>query len=222
MQRIPEPELMDEDEQARAYAEADFSEPHEQFVALFGEAFPNLELAGTALDLGCGPADVTLRFARAHPRCRIDGVDGAGAMLRFGREAVRRAGLEERVRLVRGCLPDAVLPLEAYDAVISNSLLHHLADPNVLWASARRWGKPGAPVFIMDLMRPDNIEQAERLVRLYAAAEPEILRRDFYNSLRAAYRPEEVREQLRAADLTGLDCRPVSDRHLVVSGRLAG
>jgi ubiquinone/menaquinone biosynthesis C-methylase UbiE len=220
MQRIPEPELMDEEEQARAYSQADFSEPHEHFVALFRDAFPGLEPTGTVLDLGCGPADVAIRFARAFPGCRIDGVDGAPAMLRFGREAVRRSGLEGRIRLIEGYLPGAVLPLEHYDAVISNSLLHHLADPAVLWDSAKRWGRPGVPVFVMDLRRPDDPGQAERLVRQYAENEPEVLRRDFHHSLHAAYRPEEVREQLRAADLAGLDLRIVSDRHCVVFGYL--
>jgi hypothetical protein len=40
MQRIPEPELMDEAEQARAYALADFAEPNERFVACFEATFP--------------------------------------------------------------------------------------------------------------------------------------------------------------------------------------
>lgn len=40
MQRIPEPDLMDDDAQARAYAEADFSEPHENFIALFKQQWP--------------------------------------------------------------------------------------------------------------------------------------------------------------------------------------
>ncbi len=34
MKRIPEPELMDGAEQASAYAEADFSEPHDHFMIL--------------------------------------------------------------------------------------------------------------------------------------------------------------------------------------------
>jgi ubiquinone/menaquinone biosynthesis C-methylase UbiE len=220
MRRIPEPELMDEEAQARAYAEADFSEPHEHFVVLFREAFPGLEPAGTVLDLGCGPADVTIRFARAFPNCRIDGVDGAAAMLRFGRDAVDRAGLDGRIRLIEAYLPGALLPLESYGAVISNSLLHHLADASVLWDAVKRWGKPGAPVFVMDLLRPDAPEQVERLVRQYAESEPEILKRDFHNSLCAAYRPDEVLEQLHSAGLDGLDLRLVSDRHFVVSGYL--
>lgn len=221
MRRIPEPELMDDDAQARAYAEADFSAPHDNFVALFREAFPGLKLTGPALDLGCGPADVLIRFARAFPGCRLDGVDGAAAMLRYGREAVARAGLAERVRLVEGYLPGAALPETAYDAIISNSLLHHLADPAVLWASVKRWGQFGAAVFVMDLRRPDSPEQAAAMVHQYAANEPDILRRDFHHSLRAAYRPDEVRAQLRAAGLNGLEVREIGDRHLIVWGRLA-
>ena len=219
MQRIPEPELMDDAAQARAYAEADFSEPHEHFVALFRESFPDEELAGTVLDLGCGPADVTLRLARAYPRCQIDGLDGAAAMLDLGKEAVRKAGLEARVRLAQGYLPDAEPPRAPYDAVVSNSLLHHLAEPGVLWASVKRWAKPGAPVLVMDLLRPDSPAALDALVARYAADAPEVLRRDFANSLRAAYRLDEVRAQLASAGLAELAVRAVSDRHLLVSGK---
>jgi len=221
MRRVPEPELMDEEDQARAYAEADFSEPHDHFVALFRSAFPDTALAGSVLDLGCGSADVTVRFARAFPDCRIDGVDGAEAMLGFGRKLVRAAGLEQRVRLIKAYLPKVILPLTSYDAVISNSLLHHLADPMVLWVSVKHWGKPGAPVFIMDLLRPEDEERLNELVQEYASDAPEVLRRDFSNSLRAAYRPDEVRAQLEAAGLTGFAVNIVSDRHLVVSGRIS-
>ena len=51
MERIPEPELMNDAEQARAYSEADFSEPHNHFVQLMIEKMGS-ELRGEALDLG--------------------------------------------------------------------------------------------------------------------------------------------------------------------------
>ena len=66
MQRIPEPELMDEFDQARAYAAADFSEPNERFVELFLATFPGFD-RGTILDLGCGPGDIALRLAGRLP-----------------------------------------------------------------------------------------------------------------------------------------------------------
>lgn len=222
MERIPEPELMDDVAQARAYAEADFEAPHSMFVEVFRERFPGFVPSGYVLDLGCGPADITRRFAEAFPDCRVDGVDGAAAMLAHGERVICERGLADRVRLVHGQLPGAALPRERYDLVISNSLLHHLHAPEVLWVEVKRRARPGAPVFIMDLMRPDSPETAEAMVEAYAADEPEVLRRDFHHSLLAAFRPAEVREQLAAAALDGLQVEVISDRHLIVHGRAPG
>jgi len=209
---------MEEDEQARAYAEADFEDPHSRFMELLLEHSGGLPDAGLALDLGCGPADITLRFARAFPGWRVHGLDGSPAMLRYGAEAVARAGLGEQVRLVEARLPEQAPPAEGYDFVFSNSLLHHLPDPSILWSALGRWARPGAGVFVMDLLRPTRREAAEALVELYAAGEPELLRHDFFHSLLAAYRLDEVDAQLRQVGLEALELRRVSDRHWIAYG----
>jgi len=206
--------------QARAYADADFTEPHERFVQLLRGKIGGDAGRGCALDLGCGPADVTIRFARAFSAVTVHGMDGSEVMLELGREAVGRAGLASRVELFEGRLPEALLPRDGYDGIFSNSLLHHLQHPAVMWETVRRAGAPGAWLFVMDLMRPRDKREAKELVDLYAADEPEVLRRDFYNSLLAAYREEEVARQLRSARLDQLSIEVVSDRHLIVWGRL--
>lgn len=220
MQRTPEPELMDDDAQARAYAEADFEDAHARFIALFHERFPGVDVTGTVLDLGCGPADITVRFARAYPHCVLHGVDGAAVMLRYGERRVAQEGLQSRITLLHGYLPEAQLPHAQYDALISNSLLHHLNDPPVLWQTLRRYACADAPVFVMDLLRPASRAAAEELVERYAAHEPAILRHDFLHSLLAAYRLDEVEAQLRAAALGYLTVEAVSDRHLAVHGHM--
>ncbi len=220
MQRIPEPELMDEAEQARAYAWADFDAPHQFFIDCFQQRFTNKHLHGNVLDLGCGPADISVRFARAYPHCHIDGIDGAEAMLAEGRERLAREQLTERIHLYRVNLPRDTIPLPAYDVIISNSLLHHLHDPQVLWQAVKQHGRPGTPVFVMDLQRPASTGQARELMEQYAADEPPILQRDFYHSLCAAFTPDEVRQQLHQAGLDYLEVKSVSDRHLVVQGHL--
>jgi hypothetical protein len=58
------------------------------------------------------------------------------------------------------------------------------------------------------------------LVETYSADEPRLLRRDFYNSLLAAFTPVEVRSQLRRAGLRELKVEAVSDRHLLVFGQV--
>jgi trans-aconitate methyltransferase len=222
MQRTPEPELMDESEQARAYANADFAEPNERFVACFAAEFPTLQ-RGSVLDLGCGPGDIVMRLAQRFPELTVHGLDGSHAMLRFGETRLAQLPqLRSRVRFIAGVLPGAPLPLPRYDAIVSNSLLHHLHDPQVLWRSVLAAGAPGAAVLVMDLYRPESHGLAQEIVETYSGDEPEVLKRDFFNSLCAAFEPDEVREQLVASGLGGLTVKTVSDRHLLVSGRLPG
>jgi len=224
MQRVPEPELMNDDEQALAYAHADFAAPHDRFVELFREAFGTSNSTDASpsrvVDLGCGAADVTVRFARAFTQCIIDAIDGAPAMLRHAETALLREGLTQRITLHCKHLPDTTLEPRVYDTVISNSLLHHLTDPMTLWTSIIHAAAPAARVFVMDLLRPASLSEVERLVELYASDEPQVLRHDFHHSLLAAYGTDELRDQLNAAGLEHLTVETVSDRHLIVRGRL--
>lgn len=219
MKRTPEPEeLMNEADQARAYAEADFSAANELFLELFAQAHPG-NFQGRILDLGCGPADIPLRLARRYSQAHIDAVDGAPAMLELAQQAITTQGLDGRINLHCHYLPSRKLPRE-YQAVVSNSLLHHLNDPLDLWRSITACLLPGGQVLVMDLLRPENPEQADALVKEYAADAPEVLRRDFHASLHAAYTLEEVGEQLQASGLGFLEASQVSDRHLAVRGRM--
>ncbi len=227
MERTPEPDLMNEKAQALAYAQADFSEPHDKFVTLFKEYYsresklsPEEALTGNVLDLGCGPADVIVRFANRFTKCNILAVDGADIMLEHARELVNEAGLVDRITLQKVYLPDEPIKHLDYQAIISNSLLHHLKDPQSLWKVVNKYAKKGTFIFIMDLMRPRNEFGARELVAEYASDEPEILKQDFYNSLLASYTIGEVEEQLERERLIELKVLPVSDRHMVIHGYL--
>ncbi len=218
MERVLEPELMEDPAQARAYARADFAEVNQGFVERFRATFPELT-HGRVLDLGCGPADIPIRLVRALPGLHVTAVDGSEAMLAHARKTVAEAGVSGQVQLLRARLPGLPLPPRSFDTVISNSLLHHLKDPHGFWQEALRLGRPGAALLIMDLFRPDSPERAREIVEAAAADEDPILKQDFFNSLLAAFTVEEVRAQL-ATGLTHLDCHIVSERHWLVSGRL--
>ncbi len=220
MHRVPEPELMDAVVQAEAYAAADFAEPNGQFVRHALDRIP--AHAARLLDLGCGPADICIRLARALPAVAIDAVDGSRPMLDCARRALaaESATLSARVRLLERRLPDPTLEHAAYDAITSNSLLHHLHDPQVLWQTIEAVAARDATVVVMDLMRPRSREVARTIVERYAASEPEVLREDFYRSLCAAFTLDEVRDQLKLAGFGAWSVTAVSDRHLLVYGRL--
>lgn len=216
MDRVLEPELMDDPEQAEAYAHAHFAEENQRFVERFKEYFPEFS-QGRVLDLGCGPADIPIRFARLYPGCQVIGVDAAAPMIQLGEQAVNQTGLADRITL-RCERYEEIAGARIVDAVISNSLLHHLPNPLQFWQKLRQLVKPGAPVLVMDLLRPESPEAAQAIVDQYAADEPDILRRDFYNSLLAAFTEDEIGSQLARMNLTRLLIDIPDDRHWVVGG----
>lgn len=205
------------EEQAYAYSWANFTELHPVMVARFGECFPAFD-GGRLLDLGCGTADMTIRFAQAYPAAQMLGVDGSEAMLGYAAKAIAAAGLDRRITLEKRLLPDAELERGAFDGVIANSLLHHLANPLGLWRMAVRSAKPGAPVMCMDLRRPATEEEARRIVERYAQRGQPVLKQDFYHSLRAAYTAEEIREQLDSAGLNRFRVGEIGDCQLLAWG----
>lgn len=216
MQRIPEPELMTDEEQAIAYANADFEEPHNHFLELLKESIGHvIPESGMAVDLGCGAADISIRFAKAYPDYRIDALDGAEAMLAEGVKAINASGLTQRINLIQAYLQETTLADRNYELIFSNSLLHHLHDPMVLWNTIKS-AKGSPSVFVMDLMRPESNDKVDTFTELYAKGEPEVLQRDFHNSLKAAFTPDEVESQLKTAGLEGFNVSIVSDRHFTV------
>jgi hypothetical protein len=90
LERVPEPELMDEAEQAAAYAGADFEASHGAIVEALVARLPDFPEGGAVLDIGCGPADISIRVGRWFPafawmasmaprRCWRRGASGSSA-----------------------------------------------------------------------------------------------------------------------------------------------
>ncbi len=219
MDRLPEPELMDAPDQVAAYAAADFEAPDTRFVEAFVRLY-GADFQGKIADLGCGPGNIALRLAAALPAVWVLGVDGAGRMLDEARRRSQGSRVEARVVWQQAFLPTEALPGHPFEAVVSNSLLHHLHDPAGLWRTIRQVAAPGAAILVGDLRRPPSVEAARALVATYVANEPPVLQADFFASLCAAFEVDEVRAQLDAAGLGALTVEALGDRHLVVSGRL--
>ena len=218
MERVLEPEIMDGEEQVRAYAQADFAKENQWFVDQFLEMFPELT-EGVVLDLGCGPADILIRLAQACPSLTLIGVDASGPMINMAQSAIDKVKIGNRVQVLCQRFQDITLPKPA-DAIISNSLVHHVPNPFQFWYAVKQLGKPGAPVLVMDLLRPDTTEEAQALVHQYAGNEPEQLRRDFYNSLLAALTEDEVAAHLAEMNMSRLLIDVPDDRHWIVTGRV--
>src|SRR4051812_21315661 len=152
--RILEPEIMDSPDDAREYDAMDHSAVNAQFVT---DLLTHLNCSPLQiLDLGAGTAQIPIGIASRVSCVRITAVDAAESMLTIARANIAAAKLTDRVELI---LADAKrLPFAggAFPVVISNSIVHHIADPRAVLAEAIRVTAPGGRLFHRDLARPHD------------------------------------------------------------------
>jgi 2-polyprenyl-3-methyl-5-hydroxy-6-metoxy-1,4-benzoquinol methylase len=62
-------------------------------------------------------------------------------MLKYALELLAKepASCQQRVQFIQGIIPEKKFPRDRYDLIISNSLLHHLHQPNNLWQTIQKY-----------------------------------------------------------------------------------
>ena len=212
LERILEPEVMDNADEAHAYDAMDHTQPNMAFVERLLEL--GIDQCGKALDLGTGPGDIPIMLCGPTQGVSVLAVDLAKSMLDLAEKKIALAGLGSRVTLAQMDVKALDLPDDSCDAVFSNTILHHLPEPAAMLAEAARVLRPGGLLLIRDLIRPETKEQLDALVDQHAADCDAEQRKLFADSLHAALTPDELRG-LAIANGLG-DCEVVidTDRHM--------
>lgn len=212
--RTLEPEVMDDPDEAREYDAMDHTLPTSAIV----DRLRDLGATGRMLDLGTGGGQITIGVAQAFEQINIVGVDLAPIMLDMARDRVADAGLAARVTLE---LADVkALPYEngTFDAVFSNTILHHIPEPLAMLREAWRVLRPGGVLVIRDLFRPANQAALDALLDTHAplSVNTPDQRRMLAESLAAALTPDELRATANDAGMSSVDVVVESDRHMTL------
>ncbi len=228
--RTLEPEVMDSVQEAGDYDAMDHDEVNRQFVNDFLAAAATSKSAPSqtvrkksqkrglrVLDIGTGTAQIPIVLARREPTCRITAIDLSHEMLKLAKENIAEAQLQEAIELQQ--VDAKVLPWETstFDGVISNSIVHHIPQPQYVIAEMIRLLKPGGTLFVRDLLRPDDRKTLEQLVTTYVREENEHQQQLFRQSLHAALTVPEVQFILRQLGVPTQWARVTSDRHWTIS-----
>ena len=97
--------------------------------------------------------------------------------------------------------------------VTSNSLIHHIPEPRAVFQEIARIARPGAPILIRDLIRPENQQALEQLLHAHAPQWSPLQRALFADSLHAALTVDEVRQMLAECGLADVQVTQITDRH---------
>ncbi len=225
MQRTPEPELMETPSQVKAYADADFSKSDSMVVKglekYLKELGKNLNKSDLILDVACGPGNISERIAINWPYVKVIGIDGSRQMLIQAEESLKENFLKNltyqliEINSIATC--KQYFPLRA-DVLVSNSALHHFHSPCKFWDALKKLGKKRCIHFHRDLIRPSSIEKAIEIKEKYLSNSPEILKKDFFASLKASFTVDEVNQQLVNAGLSQFEVFQVDELYLEIIG----
>lgn len=210
MQRTLEPEVMDTEEDADEYDRMDHTGPNRAFV----ERLAELGARGRMLDIGTGPGHIPLLVCDRIASAQVVGIDLASTMLERADRHRSASPYRDRIEL---CLADAKrldFPDNAFDAVFSNTILHHIPDPLPFLVEARRVLRPGGCLLVRDLWRPESPERASELVALHTGGASAYQAELFRASLHASLTPDELRSLADAAGLHDAEVTIDSDRHM--------
>lgn len=219
--RVPEPEVMDDSGEVEAYASAAAQKHLDRIDDTFVEHAISLvhgRQQGRALDIGTGPGQIVLKLARRLPGWEFVAVDHSPNMIRQAREnlAAASAAAPNLSRRVEFSVADGnrlAFPGASFDLVMSNSVLHHLAEPQRLFAEVARLAKPGAAILLRDLRRPSRLAFPWH-VRWHGRNYSGTMYELFRASVHSAYTLPEMESLLRASPLRGANVFTHARTHL--------
>jgi ubiquinone/menaquinone biosynthesis C-methylase UbiE len=213
MQRVTEPEVMDNPQEAIEYDAMDFLDVNTAFADRAIELGPR---QGLILDAGTGSARIPILICQRRPQWQIIGIDLAQSMLEVGQKNVEHSGLQHQIKLELVDAKQLPYPDAHFDMVVSNSLVHHLPNPLPFLLELKRVLKPKGAILLRDLIRPDSQESLDALVERVAADCNAHQTQLFRDSLHAAFTLEEVNELVQQVGLEGVKVYQSSERHWTV------
>lgn len=210
LERILEPELMDTPADATDYDTMDHSHVNRVFIHDFLGIWNR---QSPILDIGTGTAQIPIEFCRQSDSGQVIALDAAQEMLKLANVNIVKSGHANRITCQ---LVDAKqMPFGAGTAlaIMSNSIVHHIPEPRVLFAEIKRIAHPSATIFLRDLLRPASMADLVQIVETYTGTESADQQRMFAESLHAALTLDEVRALVAAIGYDPAMVQQTSDRH---------
>ena len=231
MERVPEPELMEEKEQVISYDEADFSEGEVNLINQINYYLlrKNISLGEKDLivDLGCGPGNISEKLAIKWPNTAVVGIDGSKEMIlraEYNKSISNNQKKLKNLRYICSNIKDIkstnFLLDKEIGLLVSNSLIHHITNLEDFFNTIRSLSSNSTVNFHKDLKRPLDEKSALALKAQCSTKYSEILTNDYYASLRASYTFKELKNFTLENDLSSLDVFEDGDKYLIVYGNV--
>ena len=110
----------------------------------------------SVLDLACGTGTLAIEVKKDHPKAKVSGLDGDGAILQRAKRKAKDAGV--KIAFEQGLANELPYDARSFDVVLSTLFFHHLTDEAKADAAEeiRRVLRLGGRALIADWGRPQD------------------------------------------------------------------
>ena len=231
MERVPEPELMEEKEQVISYDEADFSEGEVNLINQINHYLlrKNISLGEKDLivDLGCGPGNISEKLAIKWPNTEVVGIDGSKEMILRAEYNKNISTNQKKLKNllyicsdIKDIKSDNFLFNKEISLLVSNSLIHHITYIEDFFNTIKSLSSNSTVNFHKDLKRPLDEKSALELKAQCSKIYNETLTNDYYASLKASYTFKELKKFTLENNLSSLEVFEDGDKYLIVYGNV--
>lgn len=217
-ERVPEPEVMQTQEEALGYEETTSNAYLDRIDNQFVAHVLSMGIVGTILDLGTGPGQIPIKLAKREPRIKVIGIDLSTAMLKIATESARREQVSSRVSFILASAKSIPVASGSIDLLICNSTLHHFSNPVHVFNEAHRVLKENGVAYFRDLRRRSRLLHGLH-VAFFGRNYKGLMRKSFEDSVRAAYTRFELSQHIANSNLTDARVFYHDLSHLAVESR---
>ena len=231
MDREPESELMNKKSQVKAYCAADFSLGEINLIKFISNYLEinniNLSRNDLIVDLGCGPGNISEKLSERWPEVNVLGIDGSQEMIKEAESRILKSKIINKYRNLNYICSDIrkinsheILSKKEITLLVSNSFIHHIIDLDNFFKFIINLSSVETINFHKDLIRPKDEETALKLKDKCSQKYSTILTNDYYASLKASYRKNEIREKILELNLNSMNVFEESEEYLIVYGKV--
>ena len=120
---------------------------------LLKEALASIKGSEMVLDIGAGSGRVSIPIARSLTGGHVIALDISPQMLSCLEAEAKKKGIGNKIRPLLADAASSGLENESVDLVVSNNVLHELADPQATLLDAFRVLKPGGKIILCDFAK---------------------------------------------------------------------
>ena len=231
MDRAPEPELMNKKSQVKAYCAADFSLGENNLIKFISNYLKinkiNLSRNDLIVDLGCGPGNISEKLSERWPDVNVLGIDGSQEMINEAESRILKNKSINKYRNLNYLCSDIrkiksreIFSRKEITLLVSNSFLHHIENIDNFLKFIINLSSKETINFHKDLIRPKDEETALKLKDKCSQKFSSILTNDYYASLKASYRKNEVQEKILELNLNSMNVIEETKEYLIVYGKV--